>query len=260
MQRPKPVAFASDTSPPQSRTQLAREGSCDAACCAERERLRTKVAGLMNDNLKMHEELRRAGEALTQHRVATSKIISSRCIEECSDVFEQNADLLNLYVASTRLHEVAARHEVLLAIHEIVINLIGSEEIGVFERSRDGTTLSLVSSMGIEEERYASIPVGSGVIGRVAETGIPYLTGGTAANRNDPDAEPASSEEPTLTACVPLKMFGRIVGVLVVFQLLRQKPALLELDHRLLEIVSTQAAPALFYCSRDRKSEPGPAR
>jgi len=237
-----------DTAPPQSRVQPSR-AACSAACCAERERLRTKVTELMNDNLKMHEELRRAGETLSQHRVATSKIISSRCIEECADVFEQNGDLLSLYVASARLHDVAARHEVLLAIHEIVINLIGSEEVGVLELSRDGRSLTLVSSMGIEASRYARIAVGEGIIGRVAATGVPYLTGGG-------QAQAVSAEEPTLSACVPLKMFGRIVGVLVVFQLLRQKPELKEVDHRLLEIVSQQAAPALLCSPRERDSDP----
>jgi GAF domain-containing protein len=197
----------------------------------------------MNDSLRMHEELRRAGEAMSQHRTATSRLISNRCSEEFADVSQQNADLVNLHVASTRIHESAARHEVLTAIQEIVINLIGSEQIGVLEIAPDGRTMSLVSSFGIEEERYASIPVGVGIIGRVALTGEPYLTGG------DRDDDPRSGEEPTLSACVPLKVCGRIVGVLVVFQLLRHKPVLRELDYRLLEIVSTQAAPAL-YCAR----------
>jgi hypothetical protein len=225
-------------------THKTHDDACSSACEAEHARLRARMVELVNENLKMHEELRRASEAMSQHRQSTSRIVSSRCIEECADVFEQNADLVNLYVASARLHESVARHEVLLAIQEIVINLIGSEQIAVLELDEDGRTLSLVSAFGIEESRYASVPVGVGIIGRVALSGEPYLTGG----RTEDDAPP-SREEPSVTACVPLKLFGRVQGVLVVFQLLRQKPALRELDHRLLEIVSTQAAPAL-YCAR----------
>ena len=58
-----------------------------------------------------------------------------------------------------------------------------------------------------------------------------------------------TSVEPHLTACVPLRLCGRVVGVLAMFRLLEQKPCLVDLDRELLELVSMQAAPAL-YCAQ----------
>src|SRR5258706_16480173 len=88
-------------------TPVAACSCCHEGCTVEREKLRAKVIHLMNENLAMHEELRRSGEMISQHRIATKKIISSRRLEECDDVFQQNSDLMNLYVASARLDQVA---------------------------------------------------------------------------------------------------------------------------------------------------------
>jgi hypothetical protein len=182
---------------------------------------------------------------------------------------DENAKLLNLHIASLRLHEGRARQEVLLAIQEIVINLIGSEELAVFELSPDRTSLVLVSSFGIDATNLARIPVGEGVIGTVAETGEAYLNEQAAKSNSvrpsecacDQDRAQAvdmadvavvsqrSPRESDLTACVPLKLCGRVVGLLAMFRLLDQKPTLVDLDRELLELVSMQAAPAL-YCAQ----------
>src|SRR5436305_12172105 len=97
--------------------------------------------------------------------------------QRCMEVEQHNSDLTNLYVASNRLHERRDRREVLAAIQEIVINLVGSEELAVFEVSEDGASLELVDSFGVEKEKFARIPLGTGSIGQVAARGEPVLGG-----------------------------------------------------------------------------------
>jgi hypothetical protein len=143
-----------------------------------------------------------------------------------------NAELTNLWVASNRLHESLDRKEVLAAIQEIVINLVGSEELAVFETSEDGTTLELVDSFGVDKEKLARVPVGAGTIGKVAEEGQ-SVEGGDGG----------------LTACVPLMLGPNAVGVVAVFKLLPQKDGVKQIDRDLFELLRTQAGMALR-CTR----------
>jgi GAF domain-containing protein len=62
----------------------------------------------------------------------------------------------------------------------------------------------------------------------------------------DDDSRP--SDEPRLTACVPLKLQERVIGVIAVFQLLPQKARIEPVDRELFELLATAAAAAL-YCS-----------
>src|SRR5262249_52147254 len=72
---------------------------------------------------------------------------------------QQIGTLARLYVASCRLHGTLDRAQVLDAIEEIIVNLIGSEELAIFELTADGLALSLVACRGIEAARYRTIPI-----------------------------------------------------------------------------------------------------
>jgi len=154
------------------------------------------------------------------------------------EVEQQNSDLTHLWVASNQLHASLDRSQVLAAMKEIIINLLGSEELAVFEISPDGKTLELVDSFGLDgaKEKFARIPLGAGSIGEVARNGEPVV--------NDPP--PAEG----LTACVPLMLGSQAVGAVAVFKLLPQKlGGLRPLDKDLLELLRAQAGLAL-YCTR----------
>jgi nitrate/nitrite-specific signal transduction histidine kinase len=155
--------------------------------------------------------------------------------ERCTALEAEVGTLSNLYVASQRLHETLDRSEVLRAIEEILINLVGSEELAIFEVDARATTLSLISSFGIERERYEQRPLGDGPLARAVRTGKTVVV----------SDETRSEDEPHLTACVPLKLRERVIGVIAVFQLLPQKPRLEALDHDLFELLTTAGATAL---------------
>ena len=120
----------------------------------------------------------------------------------------QVANLASLYVAVTSVHGALDRPSVLSSVQEIVTNLIGSEEMAIFETDAARGRLRLLASMGIEPGPYRDIALGEGAIGRAASTGERLIRQEGGALTGDGDA--------ALTACIPLKVAGRIVGVLAV--------------------------------------------
>lgn len=226
--------------------QLARD------LLAENEKLRSAAAGLESEKMRLEERTRSLEAELSYHRkeqerlnrrLAEIEAENRRFSERYLEIEQQSANLANLYVASYRLHGTLNREEVLSVIQEIIINMVGSEELGVFEVNPERSVLSLVSSHGVEAGLYDTVPIGSGVIGRVALTGEAYLPTKVNGFRK------LASEE-NLTACIPLKIDGIVTGAIAVFSLLQQKKGLDALDHELFDLLATHAATAL-YCTRN---------
>lgn len=202
----------------------------------EKSQVENHLLAIQRDMERSQEEKKRLEERLARME-AENRQFSGRYI----DVEQQNANLANLYVASYRLHSTLSRQEVLAVIEEIIINLIGSEELIIFETDTDRTHLRLAASFGIDAERYQSIPLGKGVIGQVALTGQPYL----AEHQSD---QAAILEEPDLTACLPLRLGDTINGAIAIFRLLPQKQGFGSLDYELFDLLGTHAAASL-YCT-----------
>ncbi len=173
----------------------------------ERERLRTRLAEIEAEN--------------------------QRVCDEYVAVQEKSTELAQLYVALERIHGGLSRGETLSALQEIVINVVGSEELAVFERRAD--RLVLVQSFGIDPEPWRELPANRGALGAAA-AGKLYVAGR--------DGPPAAGEE-DLTACIPLRVGDDVVGVVAVFRLLGHKPVLGETDQALFELISAHAGVAL---------------
>jgi GAF domain-containing protein len=151
----------------------------------------------------------------------------------------QVANLASLYVAVTSMHGALDRPSVLSSVQEIVTNLIGSEEMAIFETDSAHGRLTLLASVGIEPGPYQEIGLGEGAIGRAAATGERVIRNEGGSLTEDGDA--------ALTACIPLKVAGRIVGVLAVFRLLPHKGALDAIDIDLFDVLAAHAASALLF-------------
>jgi GAF domain-containing protein len=215
----------------------------------ENEKLRGMLAALGEQASVLRGELSKLQQELEHYRdqgsrmeeqLARAETDSRRFVDRYLEVERENSNLANLYVASYRLHCTLERSEVLAVIHEILANLVGCEEALVLEASDDGSLLTPVSSQGIELP--AAIPVGRGLIGRAAQDGEIYL----APSR---DGAGGTTEEASLTACVPLKLGERTIGALALFRLLPQKTGFEPIDRELFDLLATHAAMAL-YCSK----------
>jgi nitrate/nitrite-specific signal transduction histidine kinase len=211
--------------------EAERMGSSDALL-KEVERLRL-------ENGQMAEKLDFL-DCRFQQVEAENKDFAQRYVQ----VEEQNESLANLYVASHRLHSTLDSAEVVDCIKEILLNMIGSEDFGLFVV--DDETNGLVRA-GYEGEwagraEKAKVTLGSGPEGEAALTGKAYFGEG-------------DGEEPC--ACVPLMIKKRVVGLITIYKLLAHKTGLTALDHQLLELLAGHAASALIssklYSMADRK-------
>jgi GAF domain-containing protein len=149
------------------------------------------------------------------------------------------AHLASLYVAVTSMHGAVDRPTVLSSVQEIVTNLIGSEEMAIFETDAAHGRLTLLASLGIEPGPYQEVTIGEGAIGRAAATGERLIRQEGGSLVEDGDA--------ALTACIPLNVAGRVVGVLAVFRLLPHKGRLDAIDIDLFDVLAAHAASALLF-------------
>lgn len=172
-----------------------------------------------------------------------------------------HAGIASLYVATDRLHASLDRREVLVAIQEIITNLIGCEELAVFEVDPGSKVLKLAASLGIDEGRFASVPFGEGVIGEVASSGEPYFAPapGSRAKQDKAAGAPTVKGALGLTACIPLKRGEVVTGAIAVFRLLAHKAALTAIDRELLSVLIPHAALALYCCALQTRAAGGPA-
>lgn len=236
--------------------QITRESSeYLARLVAENDRLRGIIAEMETEKARAETALR---EALSEMRSRESSETSlRRRLEEIEkesrgfadrylQIEEQNANLANLYVASYQLHVTFERQAVLAAIKEIVINFIGSEELAIYEMSHDRRELVLIDSFGVDTAPLRRVSIGFGLIGSVARSGEMYVI---SSRTNQ------AATDPTVTAAIPLKVDGHIVGLLAIFRLLPQKDSLQPIDFELFDLLASHGATALFCTAAFEKAK-----
>lgn len=209
---------------------------------ADNEALRMGLVELDSENARLRQEARALQEELNVNR-ALQQQLAARVQEvrsESESRFAEyvkletvNSNLANLYVASYQLHCTLRRDAVLAAIQEIVVNLIGSEEFAVFERDGAGR-FRLSSSVGDSDDESLADHE------RVAQA--------TASGETW-----VSAQHGDLTACIPLKVDGAVMGFIVIRRLLAHKAGLEPLDLELFDLLGTHAAMALYASSLDER-------
>jgi hypothetical protein len=214
------------------------------------EALRALAASLEAEMNRLHEQaifLRAENErhekeqARLQAQLESMKAEGQRYSTRYTEIEQQNSNLANLYVASYRLHSTLDRKEVVDTIQEIIANLIGSEEAGLFELDPADQTLKLVASFGFSPEACCPVRVGCGPIGRAVQSGEILVA--------DPSTRAGETTlEERLTACVPLVLDGKVTGAIAIFRLLPQKAGIEDVDRELFDLLATHAATAL-YCT-----------
>ena len=180
-----------------------------------------QASELTRDLMTENQRLRR--------RVGEAEVESQKFAERFAQVQDQSELLQNLFVVIHRLHASLELAEVLATLREVVINLVGSEDFGIW--SVGGGELALLAFEGNEAE-LRTLPESFGAQIRGALDGEPYFR---------PEGERGG-----LTAICPLKVGERAMAVIVMRSLLPQKPRLTENDRQILEVLSNQGAVALM--------------
>jgi len=233
------------------------------------DQLRRKLAGLESEKValeKEHLSLReevvglrerlarcRQDQSELQDRLHEVESESRGYADEYLQLERRNSNLVNLYVASYGLHGTLDRATILQTIKEIVINLVGSEELAILELGDDGR-FEMADSFGVDEEHCRALSGKAGLVGKVIATGHPWVDGRSSA----PAAERTDAEE-HLSACIPLRVDERVFGAIAIFRLLPQKSSgLVDVDHEILDLLAAQAGTALLCSTLYARNTPAP--
>jgi GAF domain-containing protein len=214
----------------------------------EKRGLLERVASL-EEQLEKH----RGQERVLRGEIRTIEGENHDLAARFGKVEKQISNITNLYVASYGLHGTLDRRAVIGTIQEILANLIGCEEMALFELDSQAKRLCLVESVGIDPEPFRQIALSRGIVGRSAESASRIIVSA------EDEALRADGEE-RLTACVPLILDGTVTGVIALFHLLPQKTAgYEEVDFELMDLLATHAATALYCTSlHDRRQQEEP--
>lgn len=212
----------------------------------QNERLKNLVASLEEKHTLISEELsslREERDALRAERGKLKHVLDEalaqnrRDIERSALVEQQCTSLANLYVATFKLHGSLDRSEVLAAISEIVVNLVGCEHFGVFER--EGDHLKLIGEFPSQPCAIKQLPAAAGFVNDIFNTSGPWIAGR--------DPLPASPVPDDVTAVIPLRLRNELTGAVVLFNLLPQKGGSFgDVDIELMDLLTAHAATALY--------------
>jgi hypothetical protein len=193
---------------------------------SENERLRRSCAALATELDALRARLDNVAEESQQY------------IDRYQQIELHSCNLANLYVASYQLHTSIDRESVFRVIQEIVINLVGSEEVAIFETGPAGE-FNLSSSFGIDAARIARFRLGDGPIAQRVRSGQIYVN-------------PNAGADSEVTACIPLSIGASLIGTILILRLLDHKTSLQPVDHEIFDLLAVHAATSL-YCATIRE-------
>jgi hypothetical protein len=162
--------------------------------------------------------------------------VSEGAIRRCEDRVNQLARELeetgrahelfaSLYVTLERLHRSLKVPDVVAAIHEVLINLVGTEDFALFVRDDESGRFQLLSAMGKGRE-IGEFVVGEGALGLAAAA--------RELRWGDPRAVAPLLDDG-----------GRCVGLIAIVGLLLHKPTLERRDQVVVETLAAHAGIAL---------------
>jgi len=166
-----------------------------------------------------------------RRRLESAETANQRLAREHALLDERVSVLTRLWVAAAALYEAETEASALRAIEEVMINLAGTEEFGLYEV--EGSTLAPVHVFGLSGARVKR----HRAAGLVASALLTGQTWRAASPREETGDQPA--------ACIPLRLGKRVAAVIVVWRFLPQKLAFEPFDAELFALLAARAAPAL---------------
>jgi len=148
--------------------------------------------------------------------------------------------LMRLNAANARLIQSLEQGDAFDAIGEVIANLIGCEEVAIFDYHPGEQNFSLAWTSGVEAAAMQPFLCGAGMFGHAVEQGV------TQYRERQPEASLLPHEK-NLTACIILKSSGDVVGVVAMFGLLPQKSQLEWTDFELVKFLETYGAVAIKF-------------
>jgi GAF domain-containing protein len=173
-----------------------------------------------------------------ERRVAELEGENIQLTERVLGAEQRLARAAQLYAAVAELHKTADTDEVVTVIKEIVANLLGCEEMGVYDVFPLGPVCTLVDGIGLEANRFGTLPPTHSLVRNAISTRRVLVPA-------DPMAEPLNGLP--VSAVVPLVDADKVCGLVILFSMLRQKPVVEATDLDLLEALGAHAGRALIH-------------
>ena len=169
--------------------------------------------------------------ARLEWRIAALEESNHRLRQEVARSASQHGRVASVLAGCHRLHTTLERGTMLIAVHEVLVSLVGCEEAAVFERGLDATSLTIAACFGISEQAVTPLP--EAVLASV-------LAGRLFVGVHDPGAVPRRP-----TVCLPLRVDGHVLGALALYRLADHNTGLSDGDWDLLDVFSGHIATAL---------------
>lgn len=168
------------------------------------------------------------------------------------DLEDDFANLANLYVASNSLHSSLSPRAVTRRLREVLEQLVGAAQFGIYLSTRDGRTLHAIAEQGLGAEAPTPEALVAGRVGEVARSGVARI---------DDDADPSQGTLQSPPAVFPLQIDDNVVGVVAIFRSFEHKKRFSTVDFELFKLLGQHAAGALMsaglYAQAGRRL-PGP--
>src|SRR5207248_3211097 len=119
---------------------------------------------------------------------------------------------------------------------EILLNFVGAKTFALQLVDDERGLLRTLAAEGIEREKVPEAPADQGAVGEVLKLGAPFFAPERFGLRAD-------LRHPSIV--VPLRIRDKVVGVIIVWDLLQQKTALQEVDYELFNLLGAHAASAI---------------
>ena len=192
------------------------------------------AAAALRDLVSRIEELERERAEL-RSRFANVATDGSDFERRYKEIERENNNLANLYVASFQLHSTLDLAEVRKVIVEILLNLIGAKVFAVLLLDEKQGVLRPLATAGLAAGALPVLRPGEGVIGGAVLSGRSEMF--------DNYHGPVDIERPAFVT--PLRIRDKIVGAIAVWEFLKQKPGIEDVDHELFNLLAAHAASAL---------------
>jgi len=204
----------------------------------ENAALRLQLASddAIRDLLVKIEALEKEKHALSTH-IESAKMENSDYLTKYREVELELDAMANLYVASYQLHLALTPPEVFSIMEQILMQFVGAGRFAVLLRRNAASgdpVLEPVHLFHCDEEAGRSVRWGEGRAGEAASTGVHYL------------GDPGEVRDPGVPlACIPMIFGQTVIGVIVVYDLLEQKKAFVNMDLELFRLLGSHAAAAV---------------
>ena len=195
-------------------------------------------AGALRELVGRIEQLEREREALMSRFAGVEKL-NRDIYDRYHDIERENNNLANLYVASFQLHSTLDLRELTQIILEILLNFVGAKTFAIQLVDDDHGKLRTLAAEGIERAKVPEGAAAEGRAGEVIASGHHYIDGERLRTR----ADLQHLDRPVIV--VPLKIRDKVVGVVIIWDLLSQKTALADVDYELFNLLAAHAASAL---------------